>query len=164
MSKKTVNMKSFLPRLEELFALLDKNGIKPYWNEGDTNTMCVVQAEDDGVSDYIYVNTQAVDTALEEGEVWVGHDVDDPKLLNELLNKVEGLNIDWDGTANTKICIKPLELNADDCKWEVHSDFEPQYAFMNDVMEANPELSQKDIVDKLVANTAMDEASTATKH
>lgn len=164
MSKKTVNMKSFLPRLEELFALLDKNGIKPYWNEGDTNTMCVVQAEDDGVSDYIYVNTQAVDTALEEGEVWVGHDVEDPKLLNELLNKVEGLNVDWDVTANNKICIKPLELNADDCKWEVHPDFEPEHSFMSDVMEANPELSQKDIVDKLVANTAMLESEQNTKH
>ena len=164
MSKKTVNMKSFLPRLEELFALLDKNGIKPYWNEGDTNTMCVVQAEDDGVSDYIYVNSQAVDTALEEGEVWVGHDVEDPKLLNELLNKVDGLNVDWDGTANNKICIKPLELNVDDCKWEVHPDFEPEYAFMNDVMKANPELSQKDIVDKLVANTAMLESEQSTKH
>jgi len=161
MSNKIVSMIEMEPRLDELFRLLEDCHIHPYINESDTNGSAVAQAEEDEQEFYVYAHTQSMDTLLETGSLFLGHDVPDHDLLSDVLNSIDGLEINWDKTSSSKVEIKPVELSQG-YEWSILEDQKPQHNFFQDVMAANPDMSAQEISEELLKT--MPHTKTATLH
>jgi len=145
-----VTMQDLEPRLDELFNLLTDCHIKPYINEAHTNTEAVGQAEEEAQEFYVYAHSQAWDTFLETGELYLGHDVQDNELMHEIVSSIDGLDVEWDKTADSKIKITPSELSKEDYEWEILDDHQPEHNFFGQVMSANPDMSAQEISEELV--------------
>lgn len=158
---KIVSMIELEPRLDELFNLLTDCHIHPYINNTHTNAEAVGQAEEDMQEFYVYAHSQAWDSMLETGELYLGHDVADNELLHEVVSSIDGLDVEWDGTSDSKIKVTPSELSKG-YEWSVLETHQPQHSFFGEIMKANPDMSAQEISEELVKT--MPDVKTATVH
>jgi hypothetical protein len=162
MSSKTIGYTEVIQRLHKAWDKLKP--LRMYWDEAPSNGSSLFLAEEQGVDEYLYVHSQAVDDFKESGYCYVGHDSVDVDWVVETINSVKGLNAECDYPEHSKILVWATELDSEDCKWVIEDDHVPEMKIWNDILKDNPELTPQEIFDTIKSNSTQAEADIATKH
>ena len=163
-TKATIGMKEVLPRFEKAYALIEKSGVKVYVDEAPSNGSSLYLAEEEGVDEYLYLHSQAMDDFRESGYAYFGHDSVDVDDIVKAFNSVKGLHAECDNPETSKILVWAEELDTDDCKWVVEEGSEPEMKIWGDIMKDNPDKTPQEIFETIKSNSAQAEADLATKH
>jgi hypothetical protein len=116
-----------MPKIGKLYLALEEMGITVYINEDDCNSCSCARAEKDEVDDFVYIHQQAYESFKETGRAFIGWDLDNPKIVTDIVDSIDGLAWSME-TPESKI-----EIFEPNTQWEVIDVDELEDVYLEDL-------------------------------